>query len=76
MIESKEIEFDAPEKPNIIIAPMPKHGSGINAIEVVSATEDADDENPDVDSWIYPTTNSGLNNWTAKDFIPVSFIPQ
>ena len=53
---------------------MPKHGSGINAIEVISATEDADDENLDVDSWIYPTANGGLRNWTAKDFIPVSFI--
>ena len=50
LIEAKEIEFDAPEKPNIITASMPKHGSGINAIEVVSATEDADDEDLDIDS--------------------------
>ena len=77
MIEAKEIEFDAPEKPNVITAPMPKHDSRINAIEVVSAMEDADgEEDSDIDSWIYPTTKGGLNNWTAKDFVPVSFITQ
>ena len=50
LIEAKEIEFDAPEKPNVITAPMPKHDSGINAIEVVSATEDAGEEDSDIDS--------------------------
>ena len=76
LIEAKEIEFDAPEKPNVITAPMPKHGSGVNAIEVVSAMEDADDEDSDIDSWIYPTTNGGPSNWTAKDFVPISFVQQ
>ena len=33
MIDSKEIEFDPPEIPNVITAPMPKHDKGINAIE-------------------------------------------
>ena len=33
LIEAKEVEFDAPEKPNVISAPMPKHGRNINAIE-------------------------------------------
>ena len=33
LIEAKEIEFDALEIPNVITAPMPKHGRGINAIE-------------------------------------------
>ena len=33
LIESKEIEFDAPEKPNVITAPMPKHGHGVNAVD-------------------------------------------
>ena len=32
MIDSKEIEFDPSETPNVIIAPMPKHDKGINAI--------------------------------------------
>ena len=32
LIEAKEIEFDAPEKPNVITAPMPKHEQGVNAI--------------------------------------------
>ena len=33
LIEAKEIEFDAPEKPNVISAPMPRHGHNTNAIE-------------------------------------------
>ena len=33
LIEAKEIEFDAPEKPNVISAPMPRHGHNDNAIE-------------------------------------------
>ena len=33
MIEAKEIKFDAPEKPNVITTPMPKHGRGVNAID-------------------------------------------
>ena len=32
LIEAKEIEFDPPETPNIITAPMPKHGSEINDV--------------------------------------------
>ena len=32
LIEAKEIEFDAPEKPNVITAPMPKHGQGVNVV--------------------------------------------
>ena len=36
MIDSKEIEFDPPEIPNVITAPMPKHDKGINDIEDVS----------------------------------------
>ena len=35
-----------------------------------------DEEESDIDSWIYPTTNGGLDNWTAKDFVPISFITQ
>ena len=42
---------------------------GINAIE------DSEEE-LDIDSWIYPTTDGGLSNWTAKDFVPISFITQ
>ena len=33
MIEAKEIDFDAPEKPNVITSPMPKHGRRVNAID-------------------------------------------
>ena len=56
LIEAKEIEFDALEKPNVITAPMPKHDQGVNAIE-------DGEEDSNIDSWIYPTTNGGLNNW-------------
>ena len=73
LIEAKEIEFDPPETPNVITTPMLKHGPGINVINVVSATEDTDNEY-DVDSWIFPTINGGPNNWTTKDFIPITFI--
>ena len=41
----------------------------------VNVIED-DEEESDFDSWIYPTTDGGLNNWTTKDFVPVSFITQ
>ena len=33
LIKAKEIEFDSPEKPNLITAPMPKHGRGVNAVD-------------------------------------------
>ena len=33
LIEVKEIEFDPPETHNVITAPMPKHGQGVNAID-------------------------------------------
>ena len=42
---------------------------GVNAIE-----DNA--EESEFDSWIYPTTDGGLNNWTAKDFIPITFVTQ
>ena len=41
----------------------------------VSMIED-DDEESEFDSCIYPTTDGGLSNWTAKDFVPISFIMQ
>ena len=69
LIEAKEIEFDAPKKPNVITAPIPKHDQGVNAIG-------DDDEESDIDSWIYPTTNGGLSNWMAKDFVFIYFITQ
>ena len=49
--------------------PLHISSQGVNAIE-------DDEEESDFDSWIYPTTKGGLNNWTTKDFVSVSFIPQ
>ena len=33
LIDAKEVEFDAPEKPNVISAPMPKHGHNAHVVE-------------------------------------------
>ena len=49
--------------------PLHINNRGVNAIE-------DSEEDSDIDSWIYPTTNGGPSNWTARDFIPVSFILQ
>ena len=35
MIDNKEIEFNPPETPNVITAPMPKHDKGISSINDV-----------------------------------------
>ena len=48
-------------------APMPNYG--VNAM-------DDDEEEFDIDSWIYPTADGGLSNWTATDSMSVSFITQ
>ena len=42
---------------------------GVNSIE-------SDVEESEFDSWIYPTTDGGLNNWTAKDHTLVTFVMQ
>ena len=41
----------------------------------VNAVED-DEDSYDLEDWIFPTVNGGLNNWEAKDFVPISFIQQ
>ena len=33
LIDNKSIEFDPPPTPNVITAPMPNHGKGVNAVE-------------------------------------------
>ena len=38
--------------------------------------EEDEVEESEFDSWIYPTTVGGLTNWTAKDFTPITFVPQ
>ena len=45
------------------------NNSGVNVIE-------DDVEESEFDNWIYPTTNGGPSNWTAKDFIPITFVTQ
>ena len=66
MIDAGEFEFDPPETPNVITAPLP------NPDETVNAVEDTDDDY-DLDSWISPTIGDGLDNWKAEDTIPISF---
>ena len=75
LIEAKEIDFDPPKTPNVITAPIPKHEPGVSAIDVVSTTEEANSE-CDTDKWIFPTIDSGLNNWEANDFVPITFIQE
>ena len=41
--------------------------------QVVNTIEDEKEES-EFESFIYPTTDGGLNNWIAKDFVHVSFI--
>ena len=41
----------------------------------VNASED-DVEESEFNRWIYPTTNGGPSNWTAKDFVPITFVTQ
>ena len=38
----------------------------------VNAIEDANN-GCDFNSWIFPTTGNGLDNWKAGDIIPISF---
>ena len=33
LIDNKTIEFDPPPTPNVITAPMPNHGKGVNFVE-------------------------------------------
>ena len=69
IIDNKEIKFDPPETPNVIITSMPKHDKCVNAIDVVFDEEDADNT---LDNWIFPTTDNGLCNWKAEDVVSIS----
>ena len=62
MIDAKEIEFGAPEKPN--------QDTRVNAIR------DNNDAEFHTNSCLYPTANGGVSNWMAKDSMPVSIITQ
>ena len=67
LIDAKEVQFEASDKPNVVTAPLPAHG--VNAI----GDEDEVDE-AEFDSWIYPAADGGLNNWSAKDNLPISLV--
>ena len=41
----------------------------------VHALEDGEEES-NFEDWIFPTIEGGLNNWEAKDFVPITFINQ
>ena len=43
LIDNKTIEFDPPPTPNVITAPMPNHGKGVNAIEYVAFVSSVND---------------------------------
>ena len=69
LIDAKEVQFEAPEKPNVVTAPWPAHG--VNAIR-----DDEEVEESEFNSWIYPTADSGPSNWIAKDNLPVTFVAE
>ena len=41
----------------------------------VNTVED-DEDGCNLEDWIFPTASGGLNNWEARDFILITFIPQ
>ena len=41
----------------------------------INALEDSDSDY-DMDKWIFPTISGGLNNWEAKDCVPITFIQE
>ena len=41
----------------------------------VDAFEDSD-SSCDMDEWIFLTIGSGLKNWEAKEFVPITFIQE
>ena len=41
----------------------------------VNALEDTDNDG-NLDDWIFLTTDGGINNWKAKDFVSISFIQE
>ena len=41
----------------------------------VKALEDNEEEGS-MEDWIFPTVSEGLCNCEAKDFVPITFIPQ
>ena len=41
----------------------------------VNALEDNEEES-NLEDWIFPTVEGGLCNWEAKDFVLITFIPQ
>ena len=41
----------------------------------LNTLEDSDDS-CDLEEWIFPTISGGLNNWEAKEFVPINFLQQ
>ena len=40
----------------------------------VNTVED-DEDVYNLEDWIFPIVSGGLNNWEARDFVPITFIP-
>ena len=71
LIDNKTIEFDPPPTPNVITTPMPKDDKGVNEVNSVGDS----DEEAAFEDWVYLTTME-LQNWHAKDFMPISFLEE
>ena len=39
-------------------------------------TVEGDEDSYDLEDWIFLTVSRGLNNLEARDFVPITFIPQ
>ena len=49
--------------------PIRINNHGVNALQ-------DNDNDCDMDQWIFPTLNGGLTSWNAKDFVPITFIQE
>ena len=48
--------------------PLRINNHGVNVVE-------DNDDSCDLEEWIFPTIYRGINNWEAKEFAPITFIP-
>ena len=66
LFRSRAVRKARTRRPPVLIT-----NPGVNAIGDEDKVEESEFE-----SWIYPTTDGGLTNWTAKDHTPVTFVTQ
>ena len=75
MIEAKEIDFDAPEKPNVITAPLPKHSHGVNAVDTDLFVTSVDEVSTPLMTIKKNFLLAGLFSGYGEDFHMCSILP-